>query len=128
MGNDLRTIHLRRARVYDGRLVRKLFALIALAGCSEREVDHVALGDATFASVCARCHGQDGHGGVVAPGQAAPRDLTDPAWQSALGDGQIEAIVRTGRGTMPAFQKALSADQIQGVVGKVRRLKRGQTP
>ena len=110
--------------------MRKLIVLAALlaVGCSERQIDHVALGDKAFANVCARCHGQDGRGGVVTAGQAAPRDLTDPAWQSALGDGQIEAVIRTGRGTMPGFQRALSADQIQAVVAKVRRLKRGQTP
>ncbi len=116
--------------MYDGSLVRKLVALALLlaVGCSERHVDRVSLGDKTFADVCARCHGQDGHGGVVAAGQAAPRDLTDPAWQSALGDGQIEAVIRTGRGTMPGFQRALSPDQIEAVVAKVRRLKKGQTP
>lgn len=114
--------------MYDGDLVRWSFVLVVLAACSVAPtVNYTDLGDKTYADVCARCHGQDGRGGLVAPGQAAPRDLTDPAWQSALGDGQIEAIVRTGRGTMPGFQSALSAAQIEAVVAKVRRLKGGVT-
>lgn len=105
--------------------MRRILVLVVLAACSEKSVNYADVGDKTYADVCARCHGQDGRGGVVAPGQAAPRDLTDPAWHAALGDGQIEAIIRTGRGTMPGFQSALSSEQIEAVVAKVRRLKGG---
>jgi mono/diheme cytochrome c family protein len=108
--------------------VWKLFVLCVLVSCREPEVDMVTLGDETFANVCARCHGQDGKGGVVATNGIRPRDLTDPAWQGSLGDGQIEAIIRTGRGAMPAFQPALSNARIRSVVTKVRRLQRKGSP
>jgi mono/diheme cytochrome c family protein len=106
--------------------VWRLVILWALSACSEPTVDEVALGDDTFGNVCARCHGQDGRGGVAAPGALRPRDLTDPAWQASIGDGQIEAIIRTGKpglNSMPAFQPALSNARIRAVVAKVRRLK-----
>jgi len=91
-------------------------------------VDGVKLGDETFANVCARCHGQDGTGGVAAPGTLRPRDLSDPAWQASMGDGQIEAIIIAGRTVMPPFQSALSHERIQAVVNKVRRLVKKGTP
>lgn len=106
-------------------LGRLLLCSLFLA-CSKPSVDTVALGDETFANVCARCHGQDGRGGVATNG-IRPRDLTDPAWQGSLGDGQIEAIILSGRGTMPAFKTTLSADRIQAVVAKVRRLQLQRT-
>lgn len=105
--------------------MRRVLLLVLLVGCRPSSSDPVRLGDETFANVCARCHGQDGRGGVAAQNGARPRDLTDPAWQASLGDGQIEAIIRTGRGTMPGFQSALSSEQIEAVVAKVRRLKGG---
>ena len=98
--------------------------LYALVACGEPAVDETKLGDDTFASVCARCHGQDGTGGVAATNGVRPRDLTDPAWHLSIGDGQIEAIIRTGKSSMPAFQPALSNASIRSVVAKVRRLRK----
>lgn len=98
--------------------------LVVLVACSERTVDTVALGDEIFANLCARCHGQDGKGGVPATNGVRPRDLTDPYWQASLGDGQLEAVILVGRATMPGFQRTLSHQGVQAVVGKVRRLRR----
>ena len=103
------------------------FVLGAVVACAA-PVDVVKLGDETFANVCARCHGQDGTGGVAVLGTVQPRDLSDPAWQASVGDGQIEAIIITGKTVMPAFQSALSHARIQAVVKKVRRLVRKETP
>ncbi len=102
--------------------------MYTLVACSESAPDETRLGDETFANVCARCHGQDGTGGVPAANGVRPRDLTDPAWQASIGDGQIEAIIRTGKAPMPAFQSALSNAGIRSVVAKVRRLSRKGTP
>ena len=102
--------------------MRLAIALCTLVACSDSAVDEVKLGDETFANVCARCHGQDGKGGVPATNGVRPRDLTEPAWQSSLGDGQIEALILIGKPPMPAFAGALSSDRIQSVVSKVRRL------
>lgn len=102
----------------------RLFVLYLLAACGERSVDEIKLGDEVFANVCARCHGQDGRGGLAAQNGVRPRDLTDPYWHASVGDGQIEAIIRTGKTVMPAFQPALSNESIRAVVGKVRRLRK----
>lgn len=107
-------------------MLGRILGCSILLACSEPSVDLVALGDETFANVCARCHGQDGRGGVPTNG-IRPRDLTDPAWQGSLGDGQIEAIVLGGRGTMPSFHSTLSHERIQAVVAKVRRLQLQRT-
>lgn len=95
-----------------------------VAGCREASFDAVASGDRTFANVCARCHGQDGTGGLPAANGVRPRDLTDPAWQTSVGDGQLFAIVASGRAPMPAFGKTLNNDEIRAVVDKVRRLRK----
>lgn len=102
--------------------------LSVLLACSEPTIDEPRLGDDTFASVCSRCHGQDGTGGIPSASGIRPRDLTDPAWHASLGDGQIEAIIRAGRGSMPGFQPVLSNDRIRAVVGKVRRLQKKGMP
>lgn len=104
----------------------RLLLLCTLVCCSDA-VDEIKLGDDAFANVCARCHGQDGTGGVAATNGVRPRDLTDPAWQASLGDGQIEAVIRIGKPPMPAFQPALSNAGIRSVVAKVRRLRRKET-
>jgi mono/diheme cytochrome c family protein len=107
-------------------VVGRVILCSLLFACSEPSVNTVALGDETFANVCARCHGQDGRGGAPTNG-IRPRDLTDPAWQGSLGDGQIEALIITGRGTMPAFKTTLSPGRVQAVVAKVRRLQLQRT-
>jgi mono/diheme cytochrome c family protein len=79
-------------------------------------------GEATFRDVCARCHGQDGTGGVaVAPDGVRPRDFTDGAWQHQITDAEIETLIRVGRPPMPAFHGVLTDGQIRAVAGKVRR-------
>ena len=104
-------------------------ALCALAACSTSEsaqrVDDTALGDDTFASICAKCHGEHGHGGLpMTPDGTKPRDLSDPAWQASRTDAQIEEVVRDGKLPMPAFKGVLTTEQIRAVVGKVRRLRK----
>jgi mono/diheme cytochrome c family protein len=91
--------------------------------------DERAQADENFANICAKCHGREGTGGVpISPGGPKPRDLTDPAWQASVIDAQIETTIRTGRAPMPAFHTLLTTEQIRGLVGKVRRLRKGATP
>ncbi len=104
-------------------------ALCALVACSSSEsaqrVDDTALGDDTFASICAKCHGERGQGGLpMTPDGTKPRDLSDPAWQTSRTDLQIEQAVRDGKLPMPPFKSVLTAEQIRAVVGKVRRLRK----
>jgi mono/diheme cytochrome c family protein len=63
---------------------------------------------------CARCHGQDGQGGVgpKLAGGAVVRAFPDPADQIRL--------VENGRGSMPSFKGDLSQAQIEDVVAYTR--------
>jgi mono/diheme cytochrome c family protein len=63
---------------------------------------------------CARCHGQDGQGGVgpKLAGGAVVRAFPDPAAQIRL--------VEDGEGSMPSFKGKLSRAQIEDVVAYTR--------
>jgi mono/diheme cytochrome c family protein len=96
-----------------------------VAACSSGRASPPDDGEETFKNICARCHGQTGSGGLpLTPGGPAPRDLGDPAWQASKSDAELEATIRDGKIPMPAFSAVLTKDQIRGVVGKVRRLRR----
>jgi mono/diheme cytochrome c family protein len=111
--------------------VRYLLVLCMAAACSSSGApagNDGAHADENFANICARCHGKDGTGGLpISPGGPKPRDLTDPAWHASVIDEQIESTIRTGKTPMPAFQTVLTNEQIRGLVGKVRRLRKGGT-
>jgi mono/diheme cytochrome c family protein len=107
------------------RAVAGCCLLTLTIGCSVsgQEPDLVSLGDQTFGDICARCHGQDGHGGLpMTPGGPRPRDFSDVAWQATRTDDQLAATIRAGKSPMPAFAALLSARQIDAVVAKVRRI------
>jgi mono/diheme cytochrome c family protein len=63
---------------------------------------------------CARCHGQDGQGGVgpKLAGGAVVRAFPDPADQIRL--------VEDGEGSMPSFKGNLSRAEIEDVVAYTR--------
>src|SRR6266545_102207 len=63
---------------------------------------------------CARCHGQDGQGGVgpKLAGGAVVRSFPDLADQIRL--------VENGEGTMPSFKNRLSTAEIEDVVAYTR--------
>lgn len=63
---------------------------------------------------CARCHGQDGQGGVgpKLSGGAVVRAFPDPADQIRL--------VENGKGSMPSFKGDLSPTEIEDVVAYTR--------
>ncbi len=65
---------------------------------------------------CARCHGQDGQGGV-GPKLAGVVTADFPDAQQEI------SVVRDGRASMPSFKNDLSAAQIQDVVAYTRTLK-----
>jgi len=101
----------------------------ASTACSSREsqgaTDLTALGDQTFGDICARCHGQDGRGGLpLTAGGPRPRDFADSTWQGSRTDAELVAIIRAGKPPMPAFGTLLSPSQLDAVVAKIRRIGR----
>ena len=96
-----------------------------VAACSSHAAPPKDDGEDTFRNICAKCHGQAGTGGQpLTPGGPAPRDFTDPVWQSSRSDSDLEQTVREGKNPMPAFKALLSASQIRGVISKVRRFRK----
>jgi mono/diheme cytochrome c family protein len=85
----------------------------------------VAKGRALFQRHCTACHGQRGRGD--GPASAGARDLTDPAVQARLTDGEIFWKVGTGRKkdgetVMPAFARQIGAADRWKLVRYVRTL------
>lgn len=112
-----------------GRLVLAL-ALVGLAACSQEVAGGRADGPAVFAEVCARCHGP---GGVPSPAMVAQlgvKDLTADHAQRQMTDEQIRQQILRGSDNrrMPAFQGALSDAQVDALVAYVRSLGKGAAP
>lgn len=93
----------------------------------------VKRGDELFQALCAMCHGPRGKGDGPLAGLHAtrtaerPRDLSDPALQKRLTDGEIHWKIGNGlkRGEqviMPGFEKAASASDRWKIVLFVRSL------
>jgi mono/diheme cytochrome c family protein len=77
----------------------------------------------TYKTLCARCHGDkgDGHGINAIYLDPAPRDLTKAEFMVSKPEARFLASITLGvPGTsMPPWGKALSGDQIKGVLDYV---------
>ena len=85
----------------------------------------LARGRALFERYCTACHGKKGKGD--GPASAEARDLTDPAVQARLTDGEIFWKIGTGREkddemAMPAFARQIKAQDRWKLVRYVRSL------
>lgn len=81
-------------------------ALSGLAGCKRKQLEGDGRSEAKhlFDSVCGKCHGSDGRGGVPSmEGQPAPRNFTDPAFHASRTDAQLAEAIKKGKGPMPPF-------------------------
>jgi mono/diheme cytochrome c family protein len=73
-----------------------------------------------FIENCATCHGKNGrahnfHGLIV-----GAQNFTSLEWQVATTDKEIVNAIQTGPGVMPAFEKKLSASEIDALVKYLR--------
>ena len=82
------------------------------------------LGARVYAQRCALCHGPAGKGdGPAAAGlNPKPRNHTDGAYMNSRTDEQLLAVIRNGKGGMPAWGKILSDEEIHAVLKHVRSL------
>ena len=85
----------------------------------------LAKGRALFERHCTACHGKKGKGD--GPASTEARDLTDPAVQARLTDGEIFWKIGTGRQkddemAMPAFSRQIGAKDRWKLVRYVRAL------
>lgn len=83
---------------------------------------------ASYAALCARCHGDAGKpGDLMVP---APADFTSKAWQARTTDERILAVIRNGgeasglSATMPPWAGVLSDEQLRELVPYVRSMGR----
>lgn len=74
-----------------------------------------------FAENCATCHGKDGRAKTIHGRLVRARNFTDAQWQAS--DEKIIRAIQTGPKAMPAFQKKLSAAQIESLAAYVRTFK-----
>lgn len=68
---------------------------------ASRGLNEVAL--VAWEQNCVRCHGRFGRGDGPQGPMVHAADLTNPRFQTTFTDEQIAAVIRSGRGLMPAF-------------------------
>ncbi|MFQ5680046.1 MAG: c-type cytochrome [Gemmatimonadota bacterium] len=96
------------------------------AGMAVLDADAVKeeIGENLFKRQCVACHGAKGKGDGPAAAALTPRptNLTDAKLMSKLTDEELAAIISGGKGSMPAFSKLLTSEQLDAVVRYVRSL------
>lgn len=104
----------RRSGLYLGLV---LLGLTLLSGCIREEEMQLV-----YAQRCASCHGPTGRGdGPIAKALSAEiPDFRDTVANLDIFD--IRAVIKKGKGIMPAFEPALEKYQIQDMVRMVRFL------
>jgi len=75
-----------------------------------------------YAKHCSSCHGSKGggDGSLASAFNPPPTDLTDGETMAALTDEAILEAMSSGKGTMPGFGSALSAEDLQAVLKYIR--------
>jgi mono/diheme cytochrome c family protein len=100
-----------------------LLALPLGAGCKRKEIEGSTHAEAKhlFDSICAKCHGADGRGGVpAAEGQPAPRNFCDPTFHASHSDADLKQVIREGKGPMPPFAALFDDTQTSLLVEYIR--------
>ena len=93
---------------------------------SAGNTDEAAAADAgtIYNRQCASCHGRDGRGRTRRGRQTHARDMTNASWQDDVSDERLFNSINNGRGKMPAFRKKISENDVDALVGHVRRMRR----
>lgn len=104
-------------------LISLLFVLTMLMINSKHGavVVQAAGGADIYASSCARCHGTDGRARTAKGRQTGATNFTSAKWQ--LSDAKGIRTITNGKGKMPSFKGALSAEEIRAVWNFVRGFK-----
>ena len=96
-------------------LVAVLLSSVVVVGCSESLEGK--FGAELYRAGCARCHAEDGSGGI---GPAIGTADSNAALE--LSDDQIRGVIQVGPGRMPAFERQLTDEQIDSLVAYLREL------
>jgi mono/diheme cytochrome c family protein len=76
-----------------------------------------------FAENCITCHGRNGRAETFHGWILDAQNFTDARWQKDTSDAEIVHAIKTGPWLMPAFQKKLSAAEIEALAAYVRTFK-----
>jgi mono/diheme cytochrome c family protein len=76
-----------------------------------------------FTENCATCHGRDGRARTFHGWLVGAQNFTGTRWQTNTSDAEIIRAIQTGPELMPAFQKKLSAAEIEALAAYVRTFK-----
>jgi mono/diheme cytochrome c family protein len=92
-----------------------------LAGCDHNPAGNAQDGPGVFGTLCASCHGPDGHPPAAMIERLGVRDLTAPEFRARATPALVEQQVRRGSANklMPAFEGAISDAQIRAVAAFV---------
>jgi cytochrome c6 len=77
-------------------------------------------GAATYKAKCVSCHAADGSGSAVGKKLGA-HDFRAADVQK-MSDAELSELITKGKNKMPAYEKSLKADEIQGLVAFIRTL------
>lgn len=102
-------------------LAAVLAGLAGMAGCHSDPAGGTTDGAAVFSMLCASCHGPDGHPPAAMVARLNVRDLTATEFRARVTPALVEQQVRHGSANklMPAFEGAITDDQIRAVAGFV---------
>lgn len=77
---------------------------------------------ALYAEYCAECHGADGRGDPEKVARKPDLDLTRADRTAPGARAAVRERIASGHGSMPAFARKLSADELEGLVDLVLAL------
>lgn len=99
--------------------------LLGAGGCERQVAGGRTDGAELFAVACARCHGDKGKPMPHMASQLGVKDLSAAAFHDRVTDEDIRARIARGSENrrMPAFEGALTAEQIDALVRHVRGLR-----
>lgn len=99
-------------------------SLASASGCDRKNGVANADGDhgkRLFASICARCHGMDGKGGLAAIDGVKPRNFCDHEFHKSRTDDELEKVILAGKDNrMPSFAGAISPTDVKAIVRFLR--------
>jgi mono/diheme cytochrome c family protein len=75
----------------------------------------------TFKVRCMMCHGADGSGDTPAGKIFKAASLTDPM-VTTKSDEELHTVIKNGKNKMPPFKTQLTDEQIDAVIGYIRKL------
>jgi mono/diheme cytochrome c family protein len=100
---------------------RALLLGLLLVGCRQQAAGGSEDGAKVYQSICATCHGTDGHPPEAMVARLNVRNLSSPEMRAKITPALVEAQVRKGSQNklMPSFEGALTDAQIKSVAAYV---------